>query len=184
MEADSASIESNLTVQIDCRTCYMTGTVSGSYTHGANINVTALEEDVKQTVDIFTEDVKQALEDFIFHHANSTTVDFNDVDLPSSKEFDYELQILLEDLELYMKLDTALSAESTYTIPLYKSESPVGVSLTASNGTGFELGAFFTVELILSSKGEIDVSSGVHIKVDRATLNIGMFDNNVSRVTL
>ncbi|KAI1623662.1 hypothetical protein EDD37DRAFT_432215 [Exophiala viscosa] len=175
---------SELDMRITCRTCYIAGKVTGSYTYSADINTTQLEATVKQTVTSFVDDAEDALKAFIEDNSNFTNIDFTDVSLPSSEDFDYQLQYLFDDLELYMELDTVLSAESKYTLNLF-TYSPPGVGLDAKfDGDDFSIGAFLTVDLVLSSSEDIDIISGVHIKVDSAAINIGMFENDVGEVTI
>jgi hypothetical protein len=157
----------------------VTGTVTGSYTDSASINTTALEK----TATDFIDDNYEALKDFYEHKSNSLNVDFSNVSLSGSVDLDWQLQLQFEDLELYMDLDIKLSNESTYTYTLLKL-SPVGVPLPKALDSDAKIGASVTVDLIISSKGDLDVRSGVHIKVDSASVNIGMFDNNVGGITM
>jgi hypothetical protein len=80
-----------------------------------------------------------------------------------------------------VEIDTTLSAGATYTLNLYESESPIGISA----GQELEVGIVFTVDVILSVEGEIDISSGFHIQLnDGVAINIAMFGQNISSVTL
>jgi hypothetical protein len=84
-------------------------------------------------------------------------------------------------MELYMLLDTILSAGTTYTLNLYSSISPIGLAV----GDELQVGVIFSVDLILSVEAEIDISSGFHIKLeDGIAIDIPMFDQNVSSITL
>lgn len=80
-----------------------------------------------------------------------------------------------------MLIDTTLSMGATYNLPLYKSETVLGVSVTES----LEVGIIFTIDLILSVEGEIDISSGFHIKLeDGLAIDIALFSNDVSDIHL
>ncbi|KAH0846784.1 hypothetical protein AYO21_07851 [Fonsecaea monophora] len=177
--AGNGSLETQYGVSIVCSTCYITGRVSGQLTRNADFNITELEESAIDLVKNITEEAGQALSDLVEGNTNYTEIDFN-VELPSFPDFDYRLQFNFDNLELYMKLDTILSVASTYTINLYTSQSPAGVSL----GDSLEIGAFFTVDLILTAAAEVDISSGVHIKVDGADISLQMFNRSVQSITI
>ncbi|KIX93659.1 uncharacterized protein Z520_10565 [Fonsecaea multimorphosa CBS 102226] len=175
----NSSLDTQYGVQIVCTTCYIAGRVSGQLTRNTDFNITELEDSAIDMVKNITEEAGEAIKDLADGNANYTEINFN-VEVPSFPDFDYRLQFRFDDLELYMKLDTVLSVESTYTINLYTSESPVGYSL----GDKLEIGAFFTVDLILTAAAEVDISSGVHIKVDGAGINLQMFNSSVDSITL
>lgn len=85
-----------------------------------------------------------------------------------------------DDLELYLELDIKLSAGATYTLNLYTSETPEGISVP-----GVTIGAVFSVDLILIADAEIDIGSGIHIKLDDGlAFDLEMFNSNVSTVTM
>lgn len=85
-----------------------------------------------------------------------------------------------DDLELYLELDVKLSAGATYTLNLYTSETPEGISVP-----GVTIGAVFSVDLILITDAEIDIGSGIHIKLDDGlAFDLEMFNSNVSTVTM
>ncbi|OAP56838.1 hypothetical protein AYL99_08950 [Fonsecaea erecta] len=175
----NGSVETQYGVQIVCSTCYIAGRVSGQLTRNADFNITELEDGALDLVKNITEEAGQALADLADGNANYTEIDFN-VALPSFPDFDYRLQFRFDDLELYMQLDTVLSVESTYTINLYTSKTPAGVSL----GDHLAIGAFFTVDLILTAAAEVDISSGLHLKVDGVGINLQMFNQSVDSITL
>ena len=80
-----------------------------------------------------------------------------------------------------MQIDTTLSLGATYTLNLYSSTTPLGIRITEE----LQLGIIFGVDLILSVQGEIDISSGFHIKLnDGVALNIAMFGDQVSDIVL
>ncbi|KIW96835.1 uncharacterized protein Z519_02226 [Cladophialophora bantiana CBS 173.52] len=178
-KAGNGSLETQYGVQIICSTCYIAGRVTGQLTRNLDFNVTELEESAIDLVKNITEEAEQALSDLVNGNANYTDIDFN-VELPTFQDFDYRLQFNFDNLDLYMKLDTVLSVESTYTINLYTSETPAGLSL----GDSLEIGAFFTVDLILTAAAEVDISGGVHIKVDGAGIDLQMFNKTVESITL
>lgn len=114
------------------------------------------------------------------HYAFPTLdVDFNMPLLPSLPAVSLEFQ--LDGVELYMALDVVLTEGATYTLPLYTSETPLGVNL-GQYGTA---GVVVSIDLILDIPTQIDISSGFHLKLDDGVaFNIEMFAQNVSSVTL
>jgi len=78
-------------------------------------------------------------------------------------------------------MQLGITLEGTYTIRIFKSHSPVGISL----GDNLEIGVFLTIDLILSADSGLDLESGFHIKFnDGIALEIALFSKNVSSVTL
>ncbi|KAF7549659.1 hypothetical protein G7Z17_g6224 [Cylindrodendrum hubeiense] len=158
-----------------------------TYSHQAFHNFT---EDVKTEV----EDLGAAVVDYIDEYIDSVAtnvsdgIDLNDFDLPPiDLDFDIDLpeipecqlQFRFDGMELYMLMDTVLSAGATYTLNLYTSNTPLGFAV----GDSLEIGVIFSIDLILSVDGEIDISTGFHIKLeDGVTMDIAMFSKNVSSV--
>lgn len=106
-------------------------------------------------------------------------VDF-DVDLPPlpgvSVKFQFE-----DDFELYMLLNTRLSAGATYTLNLFASKSALGIAI----GNDITAGVVVVIDLILDVSAAIDISSGFHLKLDKGVgFELNMFDKNVSNVAL
>jgi hypothetical protein len=115
------------------------------------------------------------INDFAFPPLNLTF----DMDVPNIPQCDLRFQF--DGMELYMEIDTILSVGATYTLNLYTSESLIGVSV----GEDLLIGVVFSVDLILSVEDEIDISSGFHIQLnDGLAIDIAMFDQNVSSITL
>lgn len=115
------------------------------------------------------------LDDFDFPPIN---ISFN-VAIPDIPECHLKFQF--DDLELYMLIDTVLSAGATYNLNLYSSNTPLGISASDD----LFIGVIFSVDLILSADAEIDISSGIHIKLDDGVgLDMALFGKNVSSITL
>ena len=147
---------------------------------------------MEQGIDNVTTTVVDYVEDYI---GNVTTnladgIDVDDFDLPPiDVEFNIDipdipecqLQFQFDGMELYVLIDTVLSAGATYTLNLYTSESPIGFAI----GENLEIGVIFDIDLILSVDGEIDISTGFHIKLDDGlAIDIPMFDDNISSIDL
>lgn len=105
-------------------------------------------------------------------------IDF-DVEVPDIPSADLSFQF--DGMELYMEINTNLSSGATYTINLFTSKSPIGFAVAED----LLIGVVFSVDLILSVESEVDISTGFHIQLhDGVTINIPMFDHNVSSITL
>ncbi|KAL2194248.1 hypothetical protein P885DRAFT_43434 [Corynascus similis CBS 632.67] len=196
------NLEAELSIEVACSTCYFKGgasvalTVDGDFDFGdAFLNVTGqivdetknLTESLVQSLDdvvdwselrdIFTEDDFE-IDEFINFDNFQVDTDF-DIDLPSLPEVQLLFQI--DHLDLYVELDTTISGQATLTIPLYKSQSPVGITVAP----GLEAGIFATMDLILSADAEIVIRSGFHLQLeDPVGFNIALFGKNVSSLIL
>lgn len=105
-------------------------------------------------------------------------LDFNLGDVPglpgAQIHFDFD------DLEIYLDLDIKLFAESTYTINIFTSGTVAGISVP-----GLKIGAVFRVDLILIADADIDIGSGIHVKLDDGlSFDMEMFNSNVSAITM
>ncbi|KAL7619871.1 hypothetical protein AAE478_010417 [Parahypoxylon ruwenzoriense] len=182
-------------VDITCTTCYIRGVATTQFSVDGDFNAT-------QTIQNFTSDVRDEilnvtdaaidyvedyfsgvftklqdgidLDDFDFPPVQ---IDFN-VDVPDIPEC--HLQFQFDGLELYMLVDTVLSAGATYNLNLYSSNSPIGISASDD----LSIGVIFSVDLILSVDAEIDISSGIHIQLeDGVGIDMALFGKNVSSIT-
>ncbi|SPO04378.1 uncharacterized protein DNG_07063 [Cephalotrichum gorgonifer] len=183
-------------VEVICTTCYVKGkatvkfTVDGdfdaseafaNFTTDVAEEITSLGQQVVDYVDDYFDGVVTSLgdgidaEDFDF-----PPIDFDfDVDIPEIPEC--KLEFRFDDLELYMLIDTVLSSSATYTLNLYTSNTPIGLS----SKDDVRIGVTYSIDLILSVDGEIDISTGFHLKLDDGTaINIAMFSKDVSSITL
>jgi hypothetical protein len=145
----------------------------------------------KENIDNLTETAEDYFENYVegVWTKFGDGIDESDFELPTFPyEFDLNvpalpeslLQFQFDGLELYMQLDTTLSLGSTYTINIYRSKSPVGISLSKD----LEIGVILTVDLIFAVEAEITIGSGFHIQLeDGIAINIPMFSNNVSDIT-
>jgi hypothetical protein len=116
-------------------------------------------------------------DDFSFDNFHIDT-DF-DIDIPPMPEVG--LIFTIDHLDLMMIIEASLSASATLTIPLYESQSAVGIAV----GDGLKIGIFATVDLILAVDGSIDLRSGFHLKLDDPVgFNLQMFSHNVSDIIL
>jgi hypothetical protein len=82
-----------------------------------------------------------------------------------------------EEFELFMQVRTKLAAASMFTIPLL--EYP---SVPAKLGAG-PLGVFYTADLILEFHAPLDITSGIHIKLDDGvSFKIELFGDKSSEI--
>lgn len=116
-------------------------------------------------------------------------IDWDDFELPTfNQDIDFDipeipgcnLTFKFDGLELYMNMNTILGAGVTYELPLFRSIGPLGMYITKD----LELGVFFTIDLILTAEGELDINNGFHIKLDDGIgIDITLFADNISDVT-
>ncbi|KAI5921960.1 hypothetical protein F4810DRAFT_702011 [Camillea tinctor] len=182
-------------VDITCTTCYLNGAATVEFSIDGDF-------DASQAIANFTEEVggeiknlTEAVVDYVGDYFTGVVenlgdgFDLDDFDFPTlnySFNLDFpdipqcRLQFSFDQMELYMMIDTVLSAGATYKLSLYSSNSPIGISVSSD----MFLGVIFAVDLILSADAEIDISSGLHIKVeDGLALDIPLFGQNVSGIT-
>lgn len=116
---------------------------------------------------------------FDVEHFEMPTFDYAfELDIPEIPNVN--LKFKFDGMEIYMNMNTILEAAVTYELPLYRSQSPLGLHISDD----VEAGIFLTVDLILSVGGQIDISSGFHIKLDDGiVIEIALFSNEVSNIT-
>lgn len=159
-------------------------------------NVTTVVDSAEADIANVTDSALSQLEDFAREAARDILEDvsqFQLIDIPAwpTLDLNFDLdeanrfpgvhaQVEFDSLELYLDLDLQLSAGATYTLDLFTSETPAGISISS-----LEAGAIFQVSLVLIAQAEIDISSGIHIKLeDGLTLALELFNNNVSSITV
>jgi hypothetical protein len=178
-----------------CTQCYIKGTATAELTIDGDFNASqAIDQtfdQVRGTVENFTETV----DNFVVDWLKSTGENFQDgIDLADfafptfNYSFDFldipaipecSLRFQFDGMELYMNINTILNLGATYTLNLYSSTTPLGISITKD----LELGIIFAVDLILSVEGEIDISSGFHLKLeDGVAIDIQLFADDVSDI--
>lgn len=127
-------------------------------------NLTSLEDATVDTI----EDLPLALP--------SIDLSFN-LDVPSIPQISLDFEF--DGLEVYMDLDVSLDEKLTYDLNLYTSQTPLGIGL----GTNEQLGITFTIDIVLSADGAIDIRNGFHLKfADGLGFNIALFDNTVAKL--
>jgi hypothetical protein len=198
-------LEIELGIEVTCATCYFKAgataqlTINGEFDFGERIsNVTEqLGDELKnmtvsaaESIGDMLEGVWEEIKDLFDPEDDfdiDDLIDLNDFEIDT--DFDIELaplpeiQLLfqIDHLDLYMEIDTTIKASTTLTIPLYKSQTALGIALSEN----MEVGLFVTMDLILSAEGEITLRSGFHIVFDDPVgFNIAMFSKDVSDIIL
>ncbi|GAW13357.1 hypothetical protein ANO14919_027400 [Xylariales sp. No.14919] len=182
-------------IEVTCATCYVKGLVTAELGFDSDFNIaqaiTNFTKDVGKEVDNITSAAIEYLDDEIPGLLANLTddLDFSDISFPPLNiSFNVDvpdipecrLQFQFDDLELYMLLDTVLSAGATYTLNLYSSNTPIGLSIDSETFVGVVV----SIDLILAVNTDIDISSGLHIKVDDGmALDLSLFSQNISSVT-
>lgn len=162
--------------------------IADDFDAGKALNKTVAS--VFNTVDNFTQEVEDYFEDYFKGVATNLDdgVDWHDFAFPPlNYTFDMDiapiddvtLNFMFDDMELYLELNTVLGAGATYELNLFTSNTPIGIGV----GKDLTLGVVFKVDLLLSVQGEIDISSGLHIKLDDGVgIDIALFSDAVSNI--
>ncbi|KAF5687843.1 hypothetical protein FDENT_5133 [Fusarium denticulatum] len=199
-EQDLGSKKGNASVsasiEITCATCYIKGTATTEFIYDRHFNVSRAFNDftsqVRREIDDLADETADYIEKYIDTVADNLDdgFDLDDFDLPpldynlnvNVPEIpEFRLQFQFDGLEVYMLIDTVLSAGATYTLNLYTSTTPAGFTVRDN----LEIGVIFAIDLILSVEGEINISSGFHLRLDDGVLfDIGIFSKNISNLTI
>ncbi|KAF5704913.1 hypothetical protein FMUND_12327 [Fusarium mundagurra] len=199
-EEDLGSKQGNSSVsasiEITCATCYIKGTATTEFIHDREFNISRafsnFTSQVRREIDNLADETADYIEKYIDTVADNLDdgfdlddfdlppLDYNlNVDIPEIPEF--RLQFQFDGLEVYMLIDTVLSAGATYTLNLYTSTTPAGFAVRDN----LELGVIFAIDLILSVEGEINISSGFHLRLDDGVLfDIAIFSKKISNLTI
>lgn len=124
---------------------------------------------------------RETLEDFEqLDFTNFTYPPFNvslDVEVDSNPNV--TLHFGFEELEIFLQVRTMLATGSSFVVPLYDSSKVLGVLGVVEIG----LGVFFTVDLILDVDRPLDMTSGVHLKLDDTlSITIDLFGKKPSEI--
>ncbi|KAI0968391.1 hypothetical protein F4678DRAFT_442907 [Xylaria arbuscula] len=188
-------VSTTVEIEVTCTRCYVKGLITAELGFDSSFNIsqaitnftTEIGEEIKNVTDAAVTYLDNEIPGLF---ANLTDdLDFGDisfpplnisfnVDVPDIPECSLRFQF--DDLELYMLMDTVLSAGTTYTLNLYSTNTPIGISVNSETFIGF----IVSIDLILAVDSDIDISSGLHIKVeDGMALDLSLFSQNVSSVT-
>ncbi|KAH7226921.1 hypothetical protein BKA60DRAFT_446388 [Fusarium oxysporum] len=183
-------------IEITCATCYIKGTATTEFIHDREFNISrafsnftnqvrrgidSLADETADYIEKYIDKVADNLEDgFDMDDFDLPPLDYNlNIDIPEIPEF--RLQFQFDGLEVYMLIDTVLSAGATYILNLYTSTTPAGFAVRDN----LEVGVIFAIDLILSVDGEINISSGFHLRLDDGVLfDIAIFSKEISNLTM
>ncbi|KAF5684319.1 hypothetical protein FCIRC_4023 [Fusarium circinatum] len=183
-------------IEISCATCYIKGTATTEFIYDREFNVSRafsnFTNQVRREIDSLADETADYIEEYIDSVTDNLDdgfdmddfdlppLDYNlNVDIPEIPEF--RLQFQFDGLEVYMLIDTVLSAGATYTLNLYTSTTPAGFAVRDN----LEIGVIFAIDLILSVEGEINISSGFHLRLDDGVLfDIAIFSKEISNLTI
>lgn len=196
-------------MNIACKTCYIKGLAFAELNIESDLNIPQIVnntiKDVREQILDLANETKKQIETFIEEKFDSPAdlasylseasdnfedgIDVGDF-LPPITNISYDLTIppipdatlsfRFEDLDVYLELETVLDASATYTLPLFHSQTVAGISIGET-----KIGATFTVDLILAVEGFLNMTSGLHIKVDdTVSLDIALFGDEVSGIDL
>lgn len=189
-------IASTAGITVVCTKCYLKGFATGELSVPSNFSMLSTIESVKNSTVDMIESLTDRVGEYVDNIAQEfwtdvITFDWDDFELPTL-DFDFDnytieevgdvnVRFSFDGLELYMELDTTLALGSTYTLPLYNSITPLGITISEN----LKLGLTFSVSLILDAQFTIDISSGIHLKLDDGfAVDIALFGDKASGITL
>ncbi|KAJ6005573.1 hypothetical protein N7451_003517 [Penicillium sp. IBT 35674x] len=192
----STSLDQTAAVEIICSTCYVNGSVTGDLTLSGGFNFTEAIENVKGDIVNITDTAIDTLETYVKTVARDAVEDIVNLDLDAiprwpTLDLDFNLDNVaalpeaqvhfeFDNMELYLDLDIKLSAGATYTLNIFSSETPAGFQVP-----GLTVGAVFSVDLILIADAEIDIGSGIHLKLEEGlSFDLEMFNSSVSSISV
>ncbi|GAB1316982.1 Mid2 domain-containing protein [Madurella fahalii] len=195
-DTGNENLTAEVGIEVRCVTCYIRAdataelSITGDFDAGEMIrNVT---EQIGDEVESMTETAVASVRDFFGDVISAVfgpddlddlsfdnfTIDLDfDIDMPPLPDIQFTFQI--DYLDLYMLIGTKITGATTLTIPLFKSQTPLGYGVSED----LEIGVFATMDLILSVEGEIDFTTGIHLAIeDPAGFHIALFSSNVSDI--
>jgi hypothetical protein len=166
--------------------------VNGHLTIRDDLNLTEVVHSVASELDNATTAAWDDLKDYVKDVAKDIgTFHLSDIPAFPTLDVDFNLdktaglppinaRFEFDNLELYLDIDLKLNAGTYYTFRLFTSETPAGFAIP-----GLEAGALFKASLILMTESEIDISSGIHLKLDDGlALDMELFNKKVSGIKL
>ncbi|KAG6002182.1 hypothetical protein E4U21_003403 [Claviceps maximensis] len=179
-------------IRITCTRCYTRGIAKAKLTVNGSFNATQVTTELKRK----TQKTLDSIQDFAKNLTNVVAgnvknftigeirdeirlvpppnIDFNiDINFPG-----YDLEVELEDTELFVELKVILSAGLTYSLNIFAS-SQTGIQIDKS----LLLGVVFSIDLMLSVEAEIDINSGFHIRIDdKLKMTLALFAKKASEL--
>ncbi|KAF6804701.1 glycolate oxidase [Colletotrichum sojae] len=190
VDVGNENVTATAGINIVCTKCYVKGKANAHMTIDGTFNATKVAKDIGNEFEETFDNITTYAKDYVSGVAKklSDGFDADDFDFPPlNVTFDVpvpefpqcKLGFGFDDFEMYMELDTTLSAGLTYTLNLYTSTTPLGSRI----GDDLLLGVVFSIDLILSVESEVQMTSGFHIKMDDSVnFEMALFSKNVSSV--
>ncbi|KAF6835746.1 glycolate oxidase [Colletotrichum musicola] len=190
VDVGNENVTATAGINIVCTKCYVKGRANAHMTIDGTFNVTKVAKDIGNEFEETFDNITTYAKDYVSGVAKklSDGFDADDFDFPPlNVTFDVpvpefpqcKLGFGFDDFEMYMELDTTLSAGLTYTLNLYTSTTPLGSRI----GDDLLLGVVFSIDLILSVESQVQMTSGFHIKMDDSVnFEMTLFSKNVSSV--
>jgi hypothetical protein len=186
-----------LAVEITCESCYIKGGFTASLNVKGNSTdaLTKYTNDVRDSVQNVTQTAFNQITDGLqlSTPSNATSGDMETANLQlPTVDVDFDLDIaplpgvsaqfqFNEGLELYMLLNTKIAVGSTYVVNLFSSKTPLDITIGSNITAGVALG----IDLVITSRNPIDVTSGFHLRLDKgASMEFDLFSSNVSNVAM
>ncbi|KAF3911476.1 hypothetical protein ABW20_dc0106242 [Dactylellina cionopaga] len=179
-------------VEVVCTTCYVQTNFTAQLTFNGSFNITRDIAQIRGAVN----NVTNATINYVQNYTSGVSTnlnngfdldDFNlppldvDFNIPTPEVPGAFFTFLFDGMEFYIALNTIFSAGVTYTINLITAPTPIGIPINKD----FFIGVVPSIDLILSTDTEINMSSGFHIKFDDGVaLEVGLFGNNVTQTRL
>lgn len=194
MDSKKGNSSVSASIEITCATCYIKGTATTKFIYDRDFNISDAFENFTNQVESEVRGLATQVTDYVEEYVDGVVMKLDDgvdlddfdlppmdvnfnIDLPEIPEF--RLQFQFDGLEMYMLIDTVLSAGATYTLNLYTSTTPVGFAVSDN----LEVGVIFTIDLILSVEGEINISSGFHLRLDDGVVfELGIFSEEIASI--
>lgn len=181
----------SLGVEITCEACY----IKGGFTASLNVKdnstnaLTQYTNNVHDSVQTITQTTFNQITDGLTASTPSNltapaqlptvNVDF-DLDLAPLPGVSAQFQFN-DGLELYMLLNTKIAAGSTYIVNLFSSKAPLDVTI----GSNITAGVALDIDLVITSRDAVDVTSGFHLRLDKgASMEFDLFSSNISNVAM
>ena len=185
-------------LEITCTKCYINGRATAELKY-EDVDIgqifTETVDKVYDAADNLTDTVAEYVKDCVgdtWENITRDGFDFDDFDCPTfdvSLNFDVptvpqaSMEFRFDEMELFMQLRTVIAAGSSFTIPLYQSDSDREMLLGSNSDLGLRV--YFTVDLLLSVDRTLDMTSGLHLKLeDGVTFTVDMFGDKPSGIVL
>ncbi|KAK8848383.1 glycolate oxidase [Apiospora arundinis] len=182
-------------VDIVCASCYLKAKATAELSIDKSFNTSAAFHNLTKQVSTQFDNATDTAVEWVGDYVKNTFVNLKDgIDwddfAPPPIDVDFNIAIPhmpecrlkfnFDGLELYMLLDSKLSAGVTYHLNMYSSNTPIGISA----GKELDIGVIFSVDLVLTADAEVHMQSGFHIKLDDgASFSLAMFADNLTDTT-